>query len=264
LSGANTYSGATTVSGGTLVIAGTLGATAVTVDSAATLDAGSNLTGNSALGAGVSIASGGHLAFHVAAAPASQVTRTLTGTLTLTGGNLVDLSAATAPADGSYTLVTANSITGTPGAGTTLALAAGRSATLSVSGGTSLVLTIVSGGYDSWKTQITNGRTLRTDDADDDGFSNLQEFLFGTNPMAGTGPLTTSTTSGGVLTIRWRERVSGATYQLLESATLANPWSLSGTAPGNDGPVDGDYQPRKADIAIAAGKNFFRVEGVEN
>ena len=32
--------------------------------------------------------------------------------------------------------------------------------------------------YDTWKSQITNGLDLRTDDADGDGFNNLQEFLY--------------------------------------------------------------------------------------
>lgn len=58
--------------------------------------------------------------------------------------------------------------------------------------GTSLTLIVTSvavGGYDAWVAQITNGKTLRSQDADDDGFSNLQEFLFGTSPMAGNGSL---------------------------------------------------------------------------
>jgi autotransporter-associated beta strand protein len=263
LAGANNYTSSTTVNAGTLAVTGTLIASAITVAANATLDAGSNLSGKAALGASLNIDSAGHLAIHIENDPTFQVTRTISGALTLNSGNLVDLTAAVEPIDGIYTLVTAASISGTPGTGTTLSLASGRTATLTVSG-SSLILTITSGGYDTWKTQITNGKILRTEDADDDGATNLQEFLFGTNPMVNTGSLTISSTSGGILTIRWKQRISGSSYLLRESATLDNPWIVSGTVPINDGPVDGDYQPRKAEINMSGVKNFFRIEGIEN
>ena len=265
LSGSNTYAGATNINAGKLVINGTLGATTIAVAADATLDAGSNLSGKAALGAGLNVASGGHLAFHIASAPASQVTRTLTGTLTLTSGNLVDLTSDATPADGTYTLAAAASISGTAGTGATLTLPSGRTATLSVSGGTSLVLTVATGGYDSWKTLITDvNQQGRQDDPDGDGFTNLQEFLFGTSPIANNGSLTTSEISGGNLIIRWNERATGATYHLMESATLANPWVEIFAGLSNDGAQTGDYIPRKAIIPIGSDKHFFRVEGVEN
>lgn len=174
----NTSAGATTVNNGTLRVTGTLGATAVTVDTGATLDAGSNTAGNEALGASLAVNPGGHLAIHIAADAASQVTRTLTGVLTLSDGNLVDLSAAATPADGTYTLVTAGSISGTPGSGSsTLMLPAGRSGTLSVSGN-SLILTISSGGYDAWAS--ANGVSGGINgDSDNDGVPNGTEYFMG-------------------------------------------------------------------------------------
>ena len=267
LAGANDYAGATAINLGRLVVSGTMGATAVSVASSATLDAGSNITGNAALGASVSINSGGHFAFHLAATPASQVTRTLTGSLTLSAGNFVDLYAGTQPADGTYTLVSASSIAGTPGAGATLALDPGRTATLSVVGGTSLVLTISSGGYDSWVNGFSwpvGADKTRTGNPDGDGFTNLQEFLFGTSPVAGSGALITSQRSGGNLVIRWKQRISGATYALKRSSTLGNDWVTSPASVSNDGAPTGDYQPKMATVAIGAGRDFYRVEGTEN
>lgn len=82
--------------------------------------------------------------------------------------------------------------------------------------------------------------------------------------MAADGALTTVEKSGADLIIRWNERASGATYRLLESATLTNPWTESGEIPFSEGPEVGGYIPRRADVTIGAGKNFFRIEGVEN
>jgi autotransporter-associated beta strand protein len=119
--------------------------------------------------------------------------------------------------------------------------------------------------YDEWSLQIADEtKRGRGDDPDGDGFTNIQEFLFGTSPIESTGSLSTATTSGSILTIRWKQRVAGATYSLEESSTLADPWIISGATPTDDGAAVGDYQPRKADVTIGSGKNFFRVEGTEN
>lgn len=123
-------------------------------------------------------------------------------------------------------------------------------------------------GYTSWLTGYTfapGADTTRTGDPDGDGFTNLQEFLFGTNPTTGTQVLSSVEKSGTDLVIRWKERTTGCTYQLKQSATLANDWinAVGGTI-GNDGAVVGDYQPRIATIPIGIAKLFFRVEGIEN
>ena len=108
LSGSSTYTGATTVSAGTLAVTGTLGATAVSVNAG-------TLAGNGNIGGDVTIASGASHALAVAATTGAQVTRAITGTLTLTAGNILDLTAAATPANGEYVLATAtNAITGSP------------------------------------------------------------------------------------------------------------------------------------------------------
>ena len=116
-----------------------------------------------------------------------------------------------------------------------------------------------------WATQITNGKILRHEDADDDSFTNLQEFLFGTDPMLGNGSLTSTETSGGDLIIRWKQLTSGASYNLKESVTLANDWLNATSATiETDGATVGDYQPMKGTIDMGPDKSFFRVEGAEN
>ena len=108
LSNGNTYTGTTTVSAGTLSVTGSLGATAVSVNAG-------TLAGNGNIGGNVTIAADATHSLAVAATPGAQVTRAITGTLTLTAGNILDLTAAATPAAGEYVLATATTaITGTP------------------------------------------------------------------------------------------------------------------------------------------------------
>ncbi|MFD0893892.1 tandem-95 repeat protein [Luteolibacter ambystomatis] len=163
LSGASTHTGATTLEGGTLAVTGSLGATAVDAKANATLA----LKGN--LGGSLIVRSSGHLAFDVAASPGAQVTRTIAGILTLDSGNIIDLSAASTPAAGTYVLATASSISGTPG---TVNLPAGVSGTVSIVGN-NLQLTIGSGfmasnapaGNDATAARSTLALALGTDPA---------------------------------------------------------------------------------------------------
>ncbi|MBN8457492.1 MAG: choice-of-anchor D domain-containing protein [Verrucomicrobia bacterium] len=121
--------------------------------------------------------------------------------------------------------------------------------------------------YDAWASSFgldPAGNGAPGADADGDGFTNLQEFLFGKDPEANDGTLTATERSGNTLIIRWKQLASGATYRLMESATLANPWTESAATVEPDGAQTGEYLPKKAQVTIGSGKNFFRVEGSEN
>ena len=248
LAGTGTVRGAATFSSGSLVSPGN------TAGAVATLNFTSDLTINAASGYTVDVTS----------ATACDMVN-VTGTLACGGTITFNPVGHTLALGNSYDVADAATITGTP----TISPASpgeGLAWDLSQFNTTGVISVVEAAGYDTWAAQITNPADRdRTDDPDGDGFTNLQEYLFGTSPIAGNAALTTTEKSGSNLIIRWSELVTGGAYALKQSATLNNDWVTStGTTVVNDGTAIGDYQPKKATVAIGTGSAFFRVEGAEN
>jgi autotransporter-associated beta strand protein len=257
LSAANNFSGSTTVNAGTLALGANnaLPATAVIIGSATlNVSSFSDTVGTldvSTTGATINLGNGAALAFANSSA------------IDWTGGALN---------------ITGNFI---PGAslrfGTTAAgLSSTQLASISAPGFNSFSLTssgyltaVASNPYDAWKTQITNGQDGRTQDADGDGFNNLQEFLFGTSPNVGNGSLVSTTPGSGTLVLRWLQRETAATYTLKQSSSLtAGSWTtVVSPVPAQDANQSGapaSYDFYTVTLPTSAGTLFFRIEGVEN
>jgi autotransporter-associated beta strand protein len=264
LTAANTYTGATQVNEGTLIASGSLANSAVTVASTATL------AGNGNLGGPVIIQTGGTHALAVADLPANQVTRTITGALTLDPGNILTLTAATLPANGTYILATATGgITGTP---TTVNLPAGitEPATVTISGN-NLVLTVgtATSDYATWSGP--SGYNLiggPTGDDDNDGFTNFEEYAFGLNPTSGSSvsPVTAPNKTTGTFTYtRRRQSLTHLTYSYKSSTNLTGWNSFTPPVPvvsDNGNPVETITVTLPAAL-LAEDSLFLRVEAVE-
>ena len=256
LSGANSYSGATSVNAGTLALGASnvLPATALSIGNA-TLDVVtfSDSTGTldvTATTAKINLGTGAVLTF----ANSSAIDWT-GGSLNITGTFVPGVSLRFGTTSGGLT-PTQLALISAPGFGSFVLNATGY------------LTAAATAGYDSWKAQITNGQDGRTQDADGDGFTNLQEFLFGTSPIAGNGSLVTTTAGGGNLVLRWLQRESRASYTLKQSATLAaGSWTtVASPHPAMDGNQTGaptDYDYYTVTLPTGSGQVFFRIEGAD-
>ncbi len=127
----NTYDGLTTVSVGTLLANNTSGS--ATGTGAVTVASGATIGGSGIISGAVTLQSGAGLTFDVSTAAASHTKLTLSSTLALGSGGALTINAPSggSPATGSYTLLSASSITGTLG---TVTLPSGWTGSASVSG----------------------------------------------------------------------------------------------------------------------------------
>jgi autotransporter-associated beta strand protein len=233
LAAANSYSGPTAVNGGTLAItAATLATNAIT------------FTANSALG----------LVIGSPVTASNAAVNFTNGTVAVSGS----------PGAPSHVLLTAFSFTGTPVLASPV-----PGYTLAVVGNELQLNQATTNPYDLWKTQITNGQDGRAQDADDDGFNNLQEFLFGTSPIVGNGSLVTATASANNLVLQWLQRETAATYTLKQGTSLATGSWISVLSPipapdPDQSGVPANYDRHKVTLPTIHEKMFFRIEGVEN
>ncbi|MES2920812.1 MAG: autotransporter-associated beta strand repeat-containing protein [Verrucomicrobiota bacterium] len=239
LAGNNTYTGTTTISGGTLNITGdsSLATGGVTVASGATLGGNGNIGGN------VLISGGGIHALAVAATPGAQVKQTVSGLLTHTGGDILNLTAVAQPDDGNYILATANG--GIVSAPTTVNYSGIVDGSVSVMGN-NLVLTVGGTPYTNWAISKglhgdPNANNGATQDPDFDGISNALEFVLDGNPLASdTGKLPVPSQDATNFYFDFDRRDdAGEMILTFESGTTLTLWSASVPIPSNRSPIAG-------------------------
>jgi autotransporter-associated beta strand protein len=261
INSASSYDGATIVAEGTLIVSGSLTATSsLTVQSAATL------AGNGPIAGPVTIQSGGHHALEVAAIPAAQVIRTIGGVLTLDAGNILDLSASAAPADGTYLLVTATGgIVGTPG---TVNLPSGVTGTVAINGN-NLELTVgATNDYAAWASSFAGFTdTAPGNDPDSDGLTNFEEYAFGLNPTKGSSVapvIAPNQTTGTFTYTRRKQTLTGITYGYESSTSLSawNPFTPVSSASDNGNPLEIITVTLPPDL-LTESAVFLRVKAVQ-
>jgi hypothetical protein len=115
-------------------------------------------------------------------------------------------------------------------------------------------------GYPSLMGANTNGAA----DPDGDGFTNMEEYVFGGDPRVGTPALMEVTTAGTNVVFNWIERSSGVTYEVLRNGTLTNAWTVASdlnifnAADQSGVPMEPTYL-RKEFVTNPSGTDFFRI-----
>lgn len=134
--------------------------------------------------------------------------------------------------------------------------------------GTLLVLTTAASPFDDWAAGLPEGQRTRESDPDGDGFSNIEEFLFGTDAALNTGALVQFAPAGNTLVVRWNQRDAGATYQLQErAADLGTAWPASGIAVADAADQTGvpaNYTRKEAVVPVDSARKFVRVSATES
>jgi len=128
-----------------------------------------------------------------------------------------------------------------------------------------VTIEVAGGAYNTWAAGYsldpsTNGAPGA--DPDGDGFLNINEFAFGTNPTVGNPALVRTATAGGQVVMSWMQRIDNpSAYTVQETTNLATgPWAPSAAEvqPGT-GPVPPAGYEWKQISVTPEGKKFFRV-----
>ena len=123
-------------------------------------------------------------------------------------------------------------------------------------------------GYTAWAASYNlGGLNQRGDDADGDGYTNHQEFAFGTIPDAPNGGLVGVNPGAGTMTLTWNQRNSGVVYTLVQNTDLGTTWTPSALVPtvsGDQTGVPTGYTRYQVVVTTSPDpKIFYRVEAEE-
>jgi hypothetical protein len=121
--------------------------------------------------------------------------------------------------------------------------------------------------YGTWAASESLGGTniLPTADPDGDGASNLQEYLFGGNPLSGGESfLTTEPTASGLI-LRWIGRNADTAYQVVTTTDpAATTWPDTGLTPqpaADQTNVPAGATRWEVTVPTSDGRRFYRVSG---
>jgi fibronectin-binding autotransporter adhesin len=241
-----------------------------------TLGGANTYTGNTTVSAGaLQLATNGSMRFVIGSSGVNNAV-TGTGTTTMNGQFVFDLSGASTNTNATWTIVAA-SLNRTYGTGFRVAdfitdglgnwnkETNGVRYIFSQSNGVLSVQSIAGvTPYNAWVNSWPGfTQTAGTDDPDGDGYNNNMEFAFGTIPTAGSPALLRTATSGGQFVISWLQRIDSSSNYKVEEATdlVAGSWvTSSARVQSGSGATPPDGYEWKQISVTPTGKKFYRVQ----
>jgi len=122
--------------------------------------------------------------------------------------------------------------------------------------------------YDSWVQTHgldLNGNGDRGADPDSDGYSNLHEFLFGTDPKSGQGTLLSHAMHNGNFVLTFLGRETSGNYSVQSTGNLVSgPWALElidAIEAADQSGIPGGYKRLQFVIPVQPGNRFYRLKG---
>jgi|GEM_PF-5135376 len=236
LSVGSTYEGGTLLLDvSNLVVSNTSGSATGSGD--VTLAESSQISGTGTISGNVTCESSAMIGANLTTVPGSHVPLHIGGTLTLNSTAINITSQNGAPTAGTYTLVQAGSITGTPVLGS-VSLPSGMSALTPEVVGDEIQITITGSPIQGWRTDLgwavdgSGTNQGNSQDFDGDGYTNLMEYAFNTDPTSKASvPRATASIQNVAGNNRLRISFTRHTertdinYTVQAATSLAGPWT---------------------------------------
>jgi hypothetical protein len=118
--------------------------------------------------------------------------------------------------------------------------------------------------YTTWTTNFpTATLTNKEADFDNDGFKNVAEYAFNTDPTKGNASLTTATVVSSNLVVSFQQRTGPTnlvpTYTVLTATNLSVAFTTNSTVPFSTNTAVG-YELRSVTNPVSGGRGFYRIQ----
>jgi len=120
--------------------------------------------------------------------------------------------------------------------------------------------------YEEWVAihGLTGDDALRDADPDGDGYKNVREFAFGTDPTRATASLTATSRNQSTLTISWLQLEGAEESYAVENSVNLQTWEAAevNVEPGTVEPAPPAGYVRRQFAVPVNGRNFFRLSAI--
>jgi hypothetical protein len=119
--------------------------------------------------------------------------------------------------------------------------------------------------YSNWATNYPSATlTNKTADFDNDGFRNVDEYAFNTDPTKGNASLTTATVVSSNLIVSFQQRTGPTnvvpTYAVLTTTNLSTGFTTNSSIPFSTNTATSGYQQTSVTNPLSGARGFYRIQ----